>query len=460
MAMFVNCLPHLTVNNDLPSVIDLFSGCGGLSYGFLSAGFPLEAGIDSCEAAVQTASYNLAWRHGKQSGQICGDVTAATPEMFSGGLDKNGCIVIGGPPCQAYSQIGKGKLRSLGEDRSHLRDERGQLYKYFLRMALELDARAVVMENVPEAVNYGNANIPEAVCDTLEKNGYKAIWSILNAADYGVPQTRERLFVVAIKKNEGIEPELPMPTHRSVDGSAGIYKQRFPRLAQHPHFVFPPESDKELKPWVTVGEALSDLPELFPSSDSRYRLYELNVLLKYATAPKNEYQKLMRNWGGQTSEYVTGHGYRNTARDFRIFERMKHDDNYPDAVRIAEELLEEACLLEGVDPVANPKAYQKLRRKIVPPYDPNKFHDKWKKLHPGKPSHTLVAHLGVDTYSHIHPWEPRGISVREAARLQSFPDGFLFQCNMGDAFRQIGNAVPPLLSFAIAKRLAEIFNGG
>ena len=77
-----------------------------------------------------------------------------------------------------------------------------------------------------------------------------------------------------------------------------------------------------------------------------------------------------------------------------------------------------------------------------------------------KPSHTLVAHLSVDTYSHIHPFEPRGISVREAARLQSFPDGFLFQCSMGDAFKQIGNAVPPLLAKGIAEQIKSSFEKG
>lgn len=463
MVMSVSCLPFLKVKPEthlLPSVIDLFSGCGGMAYGFLSAGFPVKAGIDLSETAVQTASYNLSWRYGERGGHICGDITDTGAERFAGDIGNNGCVVIGGPPCQAYSQIGKGKLRSLGEDRSHLNDKRGQLYRHFLRMALDLDARAIVMENVPEATKYGDTNVPEVVCDILEKNGYRAKWTILNAADYGVPQTRERLFVMAIKRTEGKEPVFPVPTHASLDGVGGVYRQRFPRFAEEcPHFVYPPESGETVKPWVTVGEALSDLPILFPTSKSAYRLFELNVLLRYRTEPKNEFQKMMREWGGETNGYVTGHGYRKTVRDFPIFERMGHDDNYPIALKIAEELLEQACLREGIDPESHPEIYQKMRKKIVPPYDPEKFHEKWKKLNPDKPSHTLVAHLGVDTYSHIHPWEARGISVREAARLQSFPDSFLFQCNLGDAFRQIGNAVPPLLAYAIAKSLAKILGG-
>jgi len=443
----------------LPPVIDLFSGCGGLSFGFQSAGFPIAAGIDLSEAAVQTAAYNLSWRFGKTDNHICGDITTIGADVFSKYLDGRDCVVIGGPPCQAYSQIGKGKLRSLGAGRSHLNDERGKLYLDFLRTAFELDAKAIVMENVPEAIYYGNTNIAETVCDILEKNGYTAKWTILNAADYGVPQTRERLFVMAIKKSEKAEPSFPEPTHRPIDGQTGVYKQRLHRLSAFPHFEPPPDYQGELKPWVTVGEALSDLPTLFPTSKSSYRLYDLNILLKYRTPPQNEYQKLMREWGGHMSEYVSGHGFRKTVRDFPIFERMKHDDNYPSAVKIAEEILEEICNQKGIPLDPGSSEYQKLRKKIVPPYDPEKFHDKWKKLNPDKPSHTLVAHLGVDTYSHIHPWEPRGISVREAARLQSFPDSFLFQCSMGDAFTQIGNAVPPLLARAIAGKLAEILSG-
>ena len=101
--------------------------------------------------------------------------------------------------------------------------------------------------------------------------------------------------------------------------------------------------------------------------------------------------------------------------------------------------------------------YISLYNKMVPQYDKEKFENKWKKLDETKPSHTLVAHLGKDTYSHIHPIEPRGITVREAARLQSFPDDFFFDCSMGDAFKQIGNAVPPLLAYGVAKTVLNTF---
>ena len=85
------------------------------------------------------------------------------------------------------------------------------------------------------------------------------------------------------------------------------------------------------------------------------------------------------------------------------------------------------------------------------------FTNRWRRLEENKPSHTLTAHLSKDTYSHIHPWEPRGISVREAARLQSFPDDFFFNCSMGDAFKLIGNAVPPLLAYSVAVSVKNAF---
>lgn len=450
---------NLLQTKALPTVIDLFSGGGGFAFGFRSAGFQIGSGIDLSESAVATASYNLNWRFGEESRHFSGDITKSESEVFRQAPSDNGLIVIGGPPCQAYSQIGRGKLKSLGIEREHLRDSRGRLYLDFLRVALELDARAIVMENVPEAMNYGGFNVPEQVCKMLDDNGYHAKWSILNAADFGVPQLRERMFVIAVKKSEGFEPAFPTPTHLSVDGRISAYKQRINGLMSNAYFVPPLEAGPEAIPWVTVGDALSDLPSLFPSAGSKYRLYEPNILLKYASEPRNSYQQLMRSWFGTGQSQVAGHGYRRTVRDYPIFDRMRPDDNFTAASEIAESLLDEACKADGITESSDPERYQALRKKIVPPYNRDKFHDKWKRLNPDKPSHTLVAHLSVDTYSHIHPWEPRGISVREAARLQSFPDDFLFQCTMGDAFKQIGNAVPPLLSRAIARQLSLAFEG-
>lgn len=445
---------------ELPEVIDLFSGCGGLALGFQKAGFKITHGIEIIPEAVNTVSYNLDWRFGKSTSHIIGDITKLKHSIFENKIGKNGCIVIGGPPCQAYSRAGKGKLRSLGEHRINTNDSRGYLYEDFIRFAINLNARAVIMENVPESINYGGINIPQLVCEILGKEGYEAIWTILNAADYGVPQIRERVFVIAIKKSENLKYQLPIPTHRPKEDTKTINELRFKNMNQYNNFRIPNKKITGWRKWVTVGEALSDLPRLFKDSKSKYNLYKLNIELDYYTEAQNKYQRMMRRWYGNELSGVTGNAFRNTRRDFRLFEAMEEGDDYYNASLIADRIFYEALRLEGVNEKNNKLRYDQLYREIVPPYNRDTFVGKWRKLKMSEPSHTLVAHLSQDTYSHIHPFEPRGISVREAARLQSFPDDFFFQCSMGEAFKQIGNAVPPLLAKGVADSIKSMFKNG
>lgn len=444
----------------LPEVVDLFSGCGGMSLGFQKAGFKITHGIELSSEAVKTLSYNMNWRFGNNASHIVGDITKLKSNIFKDKIGKNGCIVIGGPPCQAYSKAGKGKLRSLGEDRINTNDPRGYLYQDFIRFAVELEARIIVMENVPEAVNFGDVNIPQHVCEILEKKGYEAIWTILNAADYGVPQVRERVFVIAIKKDEQLKYELPIPSHKSLSDSLTLNEMRFNKFQECKNFKRPNKKLSGWRKWVTVGEAFSDLPRLFTNSKSKYKLYPLNVELEYYMEAKNKYQKIMRTWYGKETRGVTSNSFRKTSRDFKIFEAMKEGDNYANASIIADNILLETLKVQGISKEFNPLRYEELKKQIVPPYEREKFIGKWRKLKMNEPSHTLVAHLSKDTYSHIHPFEPRGISVREAARLQSFPDDFFFNCSMGEAFRQIGNAVPPLLANAVAKSIKDMLKRG
>jgi DNA (cytosine-5)-methyltransferase 1 len=203
-------------DNSLPYVIDLFSGCGGMSLGFSNAGFPILASIDIDDSAAKTAEYNL--HHLQEESpyepqSLVGDVRNIDPsDILPQGFDSD-LIVIGGPPCQAYSMAGRGKLKSLGAEREHTKDKRGNLYIDFLNFAITAGARAIIMENVPAAVNYGGKNIPEDACSFLEKNGYSAIWTILNAADFGVPQRRDRMFLIATKSESGINPFIPKPEY-------------------------------------------------------------------------------------------------------------------------------------------------------------------------------------------------------------------------------------------------------
>lgn len=442
----------------LPKIIDLFSGCGGLALGFDKAGFDINGGIELMPEAHKTITENLCWRHGREEEtHICGDITKTDPGIFQDRYGDEGCIVIGGPPCQAYSLVGRAKLKSLGPDRANTADKRGYLFQDFVRFAIGLDARAVIMENVPESTNYGHVNIPQTVCSMLDSYGYHSFWTVLNSADFGVPQVRERVFVVAVRNDQNIDIDLPRPEYRNPTGNPTTYGRQLSTFAENRNFRMPygPSGDEPY--WVTVGEAFSDLPVLFPTADTKYRLTPMNIGLPYRTEITNTYQRKMRTWFGQETRIVTANAFRKTQRDYPIFAEMKQGDNYLAASEIADRHLKQAARVYNYLPGS--EEYESLKKKIVPPYARDKFPDKWKKLSLDKPSHTLVAHLSVDTYSHIHPTEPRGISVREAARLQSFPDDFYFDCSMGDAYKQIGNAVPPLLSFAIAKQVFAAFTG-
>jgi DNA (cytosine-5)-methyltransferase 1 len=164
----------------------------------------------------------------------------------------------------------------------------------------------------------------------------------------------------------------------------------------------------------------------------------------------------MRSWPGfGNTEGVRDHVIRYLPRDWKLFARMNPGDQYPEAHRHAVAMFNEVIerrKAEGSAPRKGSAAWQALWDSIVPPYDVGKFPNKWRKMEPDLPARTLMAHLGKDSYSHIHydSDQQRTISVREAARLQSFPDGFVFSGTMNPAFRQIGNAVPPLLAKAVA----------
>lgn len=439
----------------LPKIIDLFSGCGGLALGFQKAGFEIVAGADIMPEAVKTISYNLHWRTGQKEAYLCDDITALDGKIFVDRFGEEGCIVIGGPPCQAYSIAGRGKLRSLGDERIYTKDKRGLLYKDFIRFVFDLNARAVVMENVPEAINYGGRNIPQHICEVLENNGYISFWTILNAADFGVPQIRERIFVIAVRQNENLCIDLPEPSHRNWDSIMTIYQKRFANLKRFKNFVVPKSNINAPNIWNTVGDAFSDLPSLFENENANYKSLPLNIEIPYKCIWQNDYQRMMRTWFGTTNRYVSANAFRRTERDFPIFARMKQGDNYIKAVEIAEKLFKSTAKLYAFK--EDSEEYMKLRHEMVPPYEMENFESRWKKLDESKPSHTLTAHLSKDTYSHIHPWEPRGISVREAARLQSFPDDYFFNCSMGDAFKLIGNAVPPLLAYSVALSVRKAF---
>ena len=278
-----------------------------------------------------------------------------------------------------------------------------------------------------------------------------------------MPQIRERLFLIAIANDLKVAPTFPDPTHflelpRGYEGSRRVALKHVPEASKWFRTIHDPSP--ALAPAVCAEDALGDLEAITehrtdPRTMSRRKLSDR---LGYGGFQNlSEYARRMRSWPSfETAGDVDGHLVRLTPRDFPIFRKMPNGADYPKAREVADRMFCEALRhqgLDGEDP-AHP-AVAAIRKSMVPPYDPGKFPNKWWKMDRTKPSRTLTAHIGKDTYSHIHydSEQARTISVREAARLQSFPDGFRFAGAMNAAFRQIGNAVPPLLGLAVAQAI-------
>lgn len=456
-----------------PRLLELCSGCGGLSLGLKAAGFELAAHVEMNDEANATYALNFApddpvrlkqWSRSRDMASQSMDELIADfglPGKPHTAFD----VLAAGLPCQAFARIGRSKLRSVkGDEAAYKNDPRASLYRRFLEIVDETRPLAILMENVPDIMNFGGHNVPEEIAEELEDRGYLIRYTLLNAAFYGVPQLRERLFLSAVDATLGIIPKFPSPTHgmelpRGYESSRAVALKHV--RGENSHFSPIPVHKGKLPPSISTDEALSDLPFISDHLGSmavlRRRKVQDRLPYRDGSIP-SAYARLMRNWEGfSTTEDVSGNVIRLTARDFPIFGRMPRGSDYPVALRIAREILEERLQQEVVRPRSGSARYKALEKAAVPPYDVNKFPNKWWKLHPDAPSRTLTAHLGKDTYSHIHydGRQRRMISVREAARLQSFPDGFEFAGAMNPSFCQIGNAVPPLLALAVGKSLME-----
>ena len=456
-----------------PRVLDLFSGCGGLFLGFHHEGAMSVGGVEIDPLAALSYSTNFHRgpdgvadpRHAKTI-----DIVTTRPEdvLVSWGHERPEeavDILVGGPPCPSFARVGRAKLRDIHDDpKAFLVDPRATLYRHYLDWVRALVPVALVMENVPEFLNHGGVNLGETICAQLIDMGYRCRYSILNAAGFGVPQLRERFFLIAIHSEVEAEPDFPTPTHR-VDlpqgymGTRGVAVGSEARNAAH-WFIDPPPMDRGL-PAVTTAKAISDLPVIPAEERDRRGARHFDRPVAYRTEVSlDPFARSMREWKGfESSAVVVDHVTRCLSmRDYRIFRKMKAGDEYPEACAIARQVFAARVArlsAAGKAPRPGSDAFKDLEALFVPPYAEDKFPNKWRKLDPDAPARTLMAHLGKDGYSHIHydSDQTRVISVREAARLQSFPDGFRFCGTMNPAFRQIGNSVPPLLSLALARAL-------
>ena len=459
-----------------PRVLDLFAGCGGLSLGFHAAGFDIAAAIENDPDAAHSHGVNF---HGGAHSHSSARDVLTPPAQFAQSLNLGPVVdafdvIIGGPPCQAFARVGRPKLREIDEHpQAFLHDPRARLFLEWLHYVDTCRPLAVLMENVPDVLNHGGQNIAEETCDVLDEKGYLCAYTLLNASLYGVPQMRERMFLIGYRREIATRVSFPNPSHWTklppgYEGSRAVALKMLHRndlFGGAYAYVDPPEPAVGLPPAVTADEAISDLPSIdaraeFAARRLRRGARRFDSPMPYdSRRPLSAYARLMKNWMGfEARDALYDHVIRYLPRDFELFARMHHGDQYPEAYRHAHNMFEERLAAERRSGNPCPKgsaAYETLKRATIPPYDAGKFPNKWRKMSPNQPARTLMAHLGKDGYSHIHydSAQARTVSVREAARLQSFPDGFRFCGTMNPAFRQIGNAVPPLLAKALAEEI-------
>lgn len=344
-----------------PTVIDLFCGCGGLSYGFILAGFKVLLGVDNDIAALKTFELN----HPEAKG-ISTDISDLTKHDIAKIIGtKSVDVIIGGPPCQGFSLSGPRKFD----------DPRNKLYLSFIRLVKELKPAVFLIENVPGIAGLYKGRIRDEIIERFRKLGYNVNYWKINAADYGVPQLRNRVFFI------------------------GLYRSK-------ESFVLPEPLLNDSN-YITAEEAIGDLPAL------EHGIGQDPV--KYPSSSRlTKYQK----WCRQTASHLHNHlGTRHDEKTKMIVALVPEGGNYKDL----------------------PLKYANTRN----------FHVAWTRLHSKKPAST------VDTghRHHFHYRYNRVPSVRENARLQSFPDSFIFIGNKSQQYRQVGNAVPPLLAKVLAEKI-------
>lgn len=379
-------------------VIDLFCGAGGFSWGWRKAGLVPRIGIDNDATAIRTHELNF-----PHCLSIHADLTSFSPPDLAALIGRRPrplLALVGGPPCQGWSKAGRGKLRSLRANTRLLNDPRNKLYKRYIEFANFFRPPVCVMENVPGMLTIDGANVANEVVDDFRSIGYRCEVALANARWFGVPQDRRRLIFLAVRRD--------LTLRLTGDGLAE-YALRFRRSVL-----------KIRTGETTVRQAIADLPPVTHGAD-------LDPLIYRGRRRISRYAAIMREGSnGMLTDHVTR---LHNEQDVAAFDSMPEGGKYVD-----------------LDP--------KFKR-----YRDDIFKDKYRRLSWDRPAGTVTAHFAKDCYTHIHPDQARTVSIREAARFQSFPDDFRFFGNMGDRFRQIGNAVPPMMAWGIASYIRSAIRG-
>lgn len=389
--------PPVLSQSSKSTALSLFSGCGGFCEGIEHAGFKLQAAVELDRFACETYKHNFPKTplFARDVHEFLADGTEHLSEFGLANVD----LVFGGPPCQGFSQIGARRLD----------DERNELYKQYTRIVSELRPRVFLMENVPNLALMNKGHFKKLILGEFAELGYKnTVMLRVSADDFGVPQTRQRVIFVGTRDEDTFPHDMEEYTSKVLN------------------------SLKVARP-VTVDEAISDLPNGVVHSGE---------VAKYpATRKPSSFQKEMRmDYDGAVYSKVDK---RKRGLGAGKVELHNHHTKEIQAKR--------AHLISLLEPG---KKADSLPKEI---WD-NARPEKWRRLHPDRPSHTILAQMHRDLSEWIHPSLNRWITVREAARLQSFHDGFVFVGSEWQQLKQIGNAVPPLMAHALGQLAASILN--
>lgn len=375
------------------TIIDLFAGAGGLTTGFHLAGFKSLCAIEIEAKSLATYKHNY-----PNTKIIHQDILSVDPSELRShlGLRKEELTaIIGGPPCQGFS-------RNIPAEYRYFDDARNQLYRVFLKFVQEFRPLYVVMENVPEILKAYKGVIRNEITEQLEKEGYVVTSTSLNSANYGIPQSRSRAFFLA-SLDKSIQ--LPEPTH------SGDIRSDYRNTKDCNQLTLLKPNISSI---ITVKDAIGDLPLLEAGQEYSGEIYPV--------PPQTPYQAMIRNGSTKLTNHV--------ARALSAIQMSR------------------VCILsEGQD-----------ARDLPPELAPKKHYSgAYGRLYWDKPARTItrwVFHPGSGRF--FHPIQNRTITIREAARLHSYPDSFHFLGTYTNMASQIGESVPPLLGKVIAESILQV----
>lgn len=387
------------LNKNIPFV-DLFCGAGGLSVGFEQAGFKSVFANDYEPNACLTYARNHDSAHVHHS-----DIAEVTGQQIREitGLESIP-LVIGGPNCQGVSLRGK----------RNPNDPKNQMFFHYKRIIEELSPDWFVMENVPGLMHRHNRELATDIFAEFDSIGYKCGGEVLLAADYGVPQLRYRFILIG--NRHGLPIYFPNPTHGC------------PIILNPERNLFSPDEEDESRPaWITVHDAISDLPPIENGGGTPVAEYAVNDRTKLSA-----FQREMRIKAMSLYNHVC-----HKTSDYNI-ELIKYISQGKNWKSIPTEL--------------RPERFQRVALKD--------HTTTYGRLRWDMPSRTVTTYFNnISSGAFTHPEQHRGISVREGSRLQSFPDAFQFEGPLAQQYRQVGNAVPCMLAFHVAKLLSRKFEG-